>query len=70
MKCKDITTEYRYLDAKEAGDSKSGFLVGVYRHLNNNVKIGAGYNFTNFSDDLTDLSYRSQGPFVNIISKF
>jgi len=66
----DIVTEYRYLDAKEAGDSKSGFLVGVYRHLNDHLKIGIGYNFTNFSDDLTDLSYRSQGSFVNFTSKF
>jgi hypothetical protein len=25
------------------------------------VKLGGGYNFTRFSDDLTDLSYRSHG---------
>jgi hypothetical protein len=34
------------------------------------VKLGAGYNFTDFSDDLTDLSYRSRGPFINIMSTF
>jgi hypothetical protein len=31
------------------------------------VKVGAGYNFTDFSDDLTDLSYKHQGVFVNLI---
>jgi hypothetical protein len=29
--------------------------------------VGAGYNFTDFSDDLTDLSYDHQGMFVNLI---
>jgi hypothetical protein len=41
--------------------------LAIYRHLGDNVKLGAGYNFTNFSDDLTDLSYKSQGVFINII---
>jgi hypothetical protein len=34
------------------------------------MKIGAGYNFTNYSDELTDVSYRSHGFFVNMIGKF
>jgi hypothetical protein len=29
-----------------------------------------GYNFTDFSDDLTDLDFDSQGLFVNIVGKF
>jgi hypothetical protein len=32
------------------------------------VKIGVGYNFTNYSDNLTDLSYRSKGWFLNALS--
>ena len=32
-----------------------GVLLGVYRHLGNHIKLGAGYNFSKFSDDLTDL---------------
>ncbi|MDO9225556.1 MAG: hypothetical protein Q8M09_08550 [Pseudomonadota bacterium] len=32
-------------------------------------KLGAGYNFTDFSDDLTDVSYRSHGWFINLIGK-
>jgi len=31
------------------------------------VKAGAGYNFSDFSDDLTDLGYRHQGLFINIV---
>jgi hypothetical protein len=30
--------------------------------------MDAGYNFTDLSDGLTDLWYRSRGPFVNIVS--
>jgi hypothetical protein len=45
-------------------------LVGVYRHLNDNFKIGAGYNFTNFSDELTSLNYNARGVFVNALGKF
>lgn len=65
----DVTGEIRYLDAKEAGDAKFGALVGVYRHVNENVKIGVGYNFSDFSDDLTDLDYKSRGVFFNIVGK-
>ncbi len=38
--------------------------------MNENLKVGVGYNFTDFSDDLTDLSYRSRGVFLNILGKF
>lgn len=65
----DAIGELRYLDANEAGDARSGALVGVYRHINEHVKIGVGYNFTDFSDDLTSLDYRSHGWFVNLIGK-
>ena len=42
----------------------------VYRHVNNNAKIGVGYNFGRFSDDLTDLTHDDQGLFVNFVAKF
>ena len=63
----DALAEGRLLDLPDAHDSRSGVLLGLYRHLGNNLKVGAGYNFSNFSDDLTDLSYRHQGVFVNIV---
>ena len=66
----DMLLEARRLSVHEAEDARSGVLAAIYRHLNEHLKIGAGYNFTDFSDDLTDLSYRSRGPFVNILSTF
>lgn len=65
----DAIGELRYLKAEEAGDARSGALVGVYRHINEYVKVGVGYNFTDFSDDLTNLDYRSRGWFVNLLGK-
>jgi outer membrane protein OmpA-like peptidoglycan-associated protein len=66
----DALIEARRLKAREAGDARAGALVGVYRHVAKHAKIGIGYNFTTFSDDLTDLSYRSRGWFLNAISTF
>ncbi len=66
----DIVGEIRYLDVKEAKDSKFGALVAGYKHVNQNLKMGVGYNFTDFSDDLTDLSYTSEGAFFNVVGKF
>ncbi|WP_303906201.1 OmpA family protein [Thiohalomonas denitrificans] len=66
----DALMEWRILDLPDAQDRRDGALVAVYRHVGRNVKLGAGYNFTDFSDDLTDLDYDSQGVFVNIVGKF
>jgi outer membrane protein OmpA-like peptidoglycan-associated protein len=66
----DAVIEARRLRVKEAEDARSGFLVGVYRHVTQNVKAGVGYNFTDFSDDLTDMSYRSRGWFLNVLATF
>ncbi|MFM9864718.1 MAG: hypothetical protein ACKVRO_14040 [Micropepsaceae bacterium] len=66
----DVVAEGRYLTNDIAGDSRTGALVAVYRHVNDNVKVGVGYSFSDFSDDLTDQSYSSRGVFVNLISKF
>jgi hypothetical protein len=66
----DIVGELRRLGVSAAGDSRSGALVGVYRHIDDNIKLGVGYNFTNYSADLTDQSYRSHGFFINMLSKF
>jgi flagellar motor protein MotB len=59
--------EGRMLDLPNVDQRRAGVLVGVYRYLGKNLKVGAGYNFTDFSDDLTDLSYRHQGTFLNIV---
>jgi predicted porin len=65
----DALLEGRMLDLPDAEDRLSGVLVGLYRHIGNHVKVGVGYNFSKFSDDLTDLDYDHQGLFINIIGK-
>jgi uncharacterized repeat protein (TIGR01451 family)/fimbrial isopeptide formation D2 family protein len=65
----DALIEVRRLDLTDAKDSRNGVLVGIYRQLNNTFKVGAGYNFSDFSDDLTQLDYRNQGVFINLIGK-
>jgi predicted porin len=66
----DAMAEYRWLWVTEAEDMKQGALVGVYRHLGDHLKLGVGYNFTDFSDDLTDLGYDSKGWFVTAVGKY
>jgi hypothetical protein len=66
----DLAAELRTLDVTAAKDRQTGALLGVYRHMGDNFKFGVGYNFTKFSDDLTNLSNRNQGVFVNAIGKF
>ncbi|MDX1812620.1 MAG: OmpA family protein, partial [Gammaproteobacteria bacterium] len=66
----DALVEGRLLEVPDAGDSRSGFLTAIYRQFNSHLKAGVGYNFTDFSDDLTDLSYDSQGLFINAVGKF
>jgi hypothetical protein len=66
----DALFEVRRLDLPDAEDSRSGVLLGIYRHLGNHIKVGAGYNFSDFSDDLTQLDYKHQGLFINFIGKY
>ncbi|BEP43777.1 OmpA family protein [Variovorax sp. V15] len=66
----DWMLEWRTLRAKELKDRKSGWVTAAYYHVNENLKVGVGYNFTDYSDNLTDMSYRSKGWFLNVLGKF
>lgn len=59
--------EGRMLDMTDLNEQRSGALVALYRYVGNHVKVGVGYNFTDFSEDLTDLSFEHQGAFFNIV---
>ncbi len=65
----DAMAEGRVLKLPDAQDKMSGVLVGIYRHLGNYIKMGIGYNFSKFSDDLTQLDYKHQGLFINLIGQ-
>lgn len=66
----DALFELRALDLRDAGTTEVGGLAAIYRHVGKNVKLGVGYNFTNFSDDLTDLTLDDRGAFFNVVAKF
>ena len=66
----DAMVEYRVLKVPEASSTRKGFLVSIDRELRSNFKVGVGYNFTDFSDDLTALDYRFRGVFVNVVGKY
>jgi hypothetical protein len=59
--------EVRTLDLPDVSQHRRGALVAIYRYIGKNLKVGTGYNFTDFSDDLTDLRYDHKGVFVNLI---
>jgi hypothetical protein len=66
----DVMGELRALHGVEENVTESGALLGVYRHVGNNAKVGIGYEWGRVSDDLTDLDYDGSGVFLNIIAKF
>jgi hypothetical protein len=59
--------EGRALEMPDLNETRSGALVALYRHFGKHVKAGLGYNFTNFSEDLTDMSFKSHGVFMNVV---
>ena len=66
----DLGFEYRATKSKEIGVLETGGLIGVYRHVGNNLKVGVGYEFGSVSDVLRDVSYENEGLFANIVAKF
>ena len=70
VKAWDILAEGRILSSTLADDERYGALLGVYRHIGDNAKIGVGYNFSKFSDDLRSFENDSDGFFVNLVGKF
>ena len=66
----DAVLEGRVLWSPTAETTDLGVLVALYRQFGDNFKVGVGYNFGTFSDDLRDLSHNDQGVFLNVIGKF
>ena len=61
--------ELRGVSLKESEDLQVGALVGIDYHLGGNLKLGAGFNFTRFNDDLVNFNFNSYGWFINIVGK-
>jgi len=61
--------EYRWLGVKQGGD-RAGVLLGIDRDIGPNFRVGIGYNFTNFSDNLTNFDYDHKGWFLNVVGRY
>lgn len=61
--------EYRILDVDNGG-TRHGALVGIDRDVGKYLRLGVGYNFTDFSDNLTDFEYDNRGLFLNLVGRF
>ncbi len=66
----EAMAEGRVLALPDLDEQRAGALVALYRYFGDHVKAGVGYNFTDFSEDLTDLSYDHHGLFFNIVGTF
>ena len=44
--------------------------ISIEKDINQYQKISVGYNFTDFSSDLSQLSYKSKGFFINFVGRF
>lgn len=66
----DALLEARILHMPEAQTTDYGALAAIYRHFGEHVKVGVGYNFGRFSDDLRDLTLDDRGVFLNVVGKY
>ncbi len=62
----EFLIEGRLLDMPDLREQRLGALTGVSRYFGDHLKMGLGYNFTDFSDDLTQLNFTHQGLFLNM----
>jgi hypothetical protein len=66
----DAMAEGRALWSPTTGTTDYGFVAAIYRELSDNFKIGLGYNFGDFSDDISHINHDNHGVFLNLIGKF
>ncbi len=61
--------EYRWLGVDDGG-ARQGFLLGIDCDISKHFRVGIGYNFTDFSDDLTNFDYDHRGYFLNLVGSY
>jgi hypothetical protein len=66
----ESSVEGRFLQLPDIDEHRAGALTTLYRYFGEHFKVGLGYNFTDFSEDLTDLSYDHHGIFLNMVGTF
>jgi hypothetical protein len=65
----DAMLEGRVMWSPTTEEADWGLVAALYRHFGENMKVGLGYNFGHFSDDLRDLTQNDHGVFLNVIGK-
>ena len=63
----EVLMETRMLSLPDLEEQRMGSLFAVSRYMGDHFKVGVGYNFTDFSSDLTDLSFDHSGVFLNLV---
>jgi len=66
----EASAQYHWLNSEESQDVQHGAMISVDRHIGKNLKVGIGYNFTDFDDDLRNQSGSSEGWFINLVGKY
>jgi hypothetical protein len=66
----DLMVEGRVLYTEESDTTETGAVVGVYRHLNDHIAVGVGYEWGNVSDDLANIDYDGGDLFLNLVGRF
>ncbi len=68
----DVALEYRMLFQTDATETvRHGPLMEIDREIFDYIRLGVGYNFTDFNDDLRKSNnYSSHGPFMRLTGKF
>jgi len=63
----DFGLEYRLLSAREADNDRQGWLTEVSWRLRRYLRLGVGYNFTDFSDnEFSQNDYNVQGWYFRV----
>ena len=65
-----ISGEYHWLISNDDNEKKEGMMMGVDYDIHENLRVGVGYNFTDFSDDLRYDDYKARGIYINIVGIF
>jgi hypothetical protein len=66
----DVLVEHRWLQTVQDKNQRSGWLAGVDKQITPHFRLGVGYNFTDFSDDLRHSDYRYKGWYLNAVGVY
>ena len=67
----DVGAEYRSLVQRQANDQRNGWLTELMWRANHNVRLGVGFNFTDFSDnEFSENDYSVYGWFLRLQGKY